>query len=229
MACALSSDTRSAPSGITSTSAGPAPLCFVLQPALREWRVADRLLPLERDEHHPVSNLVRPIPRAVLGDEDLVPIFRREHPAGVEPHADRGDVRAERVRRRDELRTRAFFSVLRIREVAAVAVRISKVQPRLRRVVQFVGRYVAAERIATVFGEPHFFRRRVPVETNRVPHAARKHLRARSVRVHPGDRCELRIARLADVARRPDRHIQLSVGPERDELPAVVPLGRKRS
>src|SRR5215470_3216163 len=44
------------------------------------------------------------IPRAVLGDEDIVLVVGREHVAGVELHAERRDMRAELDDRRRELR-----------------------------------------------------------------------------------------------------------------------------
>ena len=37
----------------------------------------------------------------------------------------------------------------------------------------------------------------------------------------------VRIAAIADVARRADRHVQQAVGAEPDELPSVMPVGRK--
>ena len=62
----------------------------------------------------------------------------------------------------------------------------------------------------------------------RVAHAARENFRRRAVRLHPQDRGEPRIVgALADIARPADRHVEQAVGSERDELLAVMRLGRQ--
>ena len=69
---------------------------------------------------------------------------------------------------------------------------------------------------------------RAPVEADDVAHAARDGLEAAAVGLHALDDA-VALARLADVARRADRHVELAVGTEGDELPAVVRLAGKRS
>ena len=65
------------------------------------------------------------------------------------------------------------------------------------------------------------------VEADGVAHAAGDDLRPPAGEVDPGDRRVQRPRRLADVARRADRHVEPAVRAEGDELPAVVLVGRE--
>ena len=70
-----------------------APTPSPLQPALREGFLGDGLPVLQAHERDPVSDLLLPVPRAVLGDEDLAPVLGREHRPLVKAHAEGRDVR----------------------------------------------------------------------------------------------------------------------------------------
>ena len=88
--------------------------------------------------------------------------------------------------------------------------------------VQLVGRLVVTHVVAPVVGEPEILRGRIEVEAHAVAHAARDHLRLAASQVDPGDGRVQRGGRRADVARRADGNVELAVGTEGDELPAVV-------
>ena len=105
-----------------------------------------------------------------------------------------------------------------------MAVRIAEVLAGAGDLVQFVAGNVVAEQVAAVVGEPQALRPRLPVEADRVADAAGHVFPAAAVGVH-ADQLAVCRRRVADVARRTDRHVQLAVRAERDELPAVVRLG----
>ena len=94
--------------------------------------------------------------------------------------------------------------------------------------IQFVGWNVVAEKISAVVSEPHFSRRRMPVEANAVAHAAGENLRPRAVRLHAQDRGKPRVVRtFADIAWPTDGNVEKPVGSESNELLAVMRLGRQ--
>ena len=72
-----------------------------------------------------------PIPRAMLGDQDRVLVFRRKLIAGVELHAERGHVRTEVENRRRELRALMSHREFVIRRVALMAMRIAEMLAQL--------------------------------------------------------------------------------------------------
>jgi hypothetical protein len=59
----------------------------------------------------------------------------------------------------------------------------------------------------------------MPIEADGIANTAGENLPAGAVGVDAGDGCIDRLAAFTDVARRPHRHVQLSIGTERDELP----------
>jgi hypothetical protein len=67
----------------------------------------------------------------------------------------------------------------------------------------------------------------VEVEADGVAHPAGDDLHAAAVEVHAPDVRVLVRVRIADVARGADRHVELAVGPDLDELPAVRDLARE--
>jgi hypothetical protein len=139
-------------------------------------------------------------------------------------------VRAERAGGRRELRAGAPRAELGVAEPFAVAVGEAEVLAGLREVVQLVGWLVVAQPVTSVVGEPEGAGLGMEVEAHAVADAARDDLRAAAAReVHPRDRRVQRARRLAHVARRAHRHVEAAVGAERDELPAVVRVGRKRA
>ena len=110
----------------------------------------------------------------------------------------------------------------RIGNVFPVDVGKTEMEPFPRRTVQFVRREVVPHQVAAVVGKPEFPAVRVPVEPDGVPHPRREDLQPGSVGLHPQDRGIARVVPFADVARSPHRDVEHPVGPEADELPAVV-------
>src|SRR5262245_28983749 len=94
------------------------------------------------------------------------------------------------------------------------------------RVVQFVGRSIITHLVASVVRKPQFLRNRVPIKSHAIPNAGRKHFKAGAVRLHPVNHT-VSLIRTADVARYADRNVKHSVGPETNELPAVMTVARK--
>jgi hypothetical protein len=92
---------------------------------------------------------------------------------------------------------------------------------RLGQPVQLVLGQVLGEPVALVVGEPQLAGLGMEVEAHRVAHATGDDLHAAAVQVDPSDVRILVGRRITDVARRADRHVQLAVGPDLDELPAV--------
>src|SRR5205085_11545799 len=84
------------------------------------------------------AELLRAIPRAVARDEDRVLVLRREHAAGIEPHAERGRVRAGLEDRCGELAARAAPAEFRIWEIALIAERRTGVLAELGDAVELV-------------------------------------------------------------------------------------------
>src|SRR5258706_12850428 len=99
----------------------------------------------------------------MLGDENLVAIFRREHTAGIEAHANRRAVRIELARWSLELAARVLVAELGVLHLTGMTVRIAERQSLLRRVIQLVGRHIVSEQVAAVVGEPHLAGLRMPV------------------------------------------------------------------
>src|SRR5450759_3953910 len=204
------------------------PPCFLaLEPALGEGLLGNRLPVPEAHERHPVPDLLLPVPRAVLGDEDLAAVLGGEHRTRVEPHPERRDVGAQLEGRRAEALAGKLLAELRVGDVSSVAVREPEVEAGVRREVQLVGGAVVSEPVAPVVREPQLLRLGMPVETDRVPHAAGDDFEARTVGPEARDR-GVRVAAPADVAWRADRDVEEPVRPERDELPAVVRILRER-
>ena len=90
----------------------------------------------------------------MFGDKNLIPVFLREHGAGVKTHAQGSDVRTQFGGGLREFSAIMFASVLRIRNRFSMTIGIAEVQPGLRRMVEFVGRLIVTEMIPTIVGEP---------------------------------------------------------------------------
>src|SRR5262249_17804645 len=148
-------------------------------------------------------------------------ILGRKHGPRVEPHSERRTMWTEQRGRLHEVITRLAPPELGIGKVALVTVGIAEVLPYLRRAVQLVVGQVLREPVALVVGEPQLAGLRMEVEAHRVAHATRHDLRTAAVEVDPADVRVLFGIGLADVAWRSDRHIELAVGADLDELPAM--------
>ena len=138
-------------------------------------------------------------------------------------------MRPEGLRGRRELAAAAQRAELGVGNVALVAEGVAEVHVDLGRVVQRVARALVAQPVAAVAREPQVAGVGMPVEPDRVPHAVREDLRRAAVRVQPGDGgvADVLVGPVADVAGRAHRDVQLAVGPEADELPAVGPVRRE--
>jgi hypothetical protein len=91
----------------------------------------------------------------------------------------------------------------------------------LAQTVQLVVGQVLGQPVALVVGEPELARLGVEVEAHGVAHAARHDLHPAPVEVDAADVRVVLRGRLADVAGRAHRHVELAVRPDLDELPAV--------
>ena len=142
--------------------------------------------------------------------------------AGVKAHPQRGDMGAERDRRRREFAAGVFAAVLRIRDRSPMAIGIAKVQPGLRRMIEFIRRLIIPEIVATIIREPQVMGRGIPIESDRVPYSARNDLIPASIRIHAGDQGIAVGIGFTDIAWGSDRHIEFPVGTEGNEFPSVT-------
>src|SRR5262245_26555718 len=154
-------------------------------------------------------------------DEDRILILGRKHGPGVEAHPERRSMRPKQGSWLDEVITRLAPPELRIGKIALMTVGIAEVLPYLRRAIQLIVGQILREPVALVVGEPQLAGLRMKVKAHRVTHATRHDLRATAVEVDPADVRVLFGVRLADVAWRSHRHIELAIGADLDELPAV--------
>src|SRR5205809_7115718 len=116
-------------------------------------------------------------------NEDLVPIFRGKHRAGVKPHADGGNMRTEIYRGRCKFIAR-FLVEPRTRDRAGQAVRETEVHSRPWRGIQLIGRNVIATFVNTIIGKPQFLRSRVPAKADGVPNSVCKNFKTQTVRLN---------------------------------------------
>src|SRR5436190_7416307 len=117
------------------------------------------------------------------------------------------------------------LSKVRVGDYARVTIWKAEIQSRLRGMVQRVGRRVVPQQFASVAREPQFPGAWIPVEADRVAQAPGIDLQARSIRIHARDgRVTVGIG-FADIARRADGNVELAVGTEGDEFPAVIRIG----
>src|SRR5262249_32804386 len=145
-----------------------------------------------------VADRRRPIPRAVLGDEDPAAVLLGKHPSGVEAHTDGCDVRAELAGRWGELAARASGVVLRIANAVAVTERKAEVLAYFLQMVQLVRRLAVTEIVPAVVGEPQIAAGRIEVEPDAVAHAAGHDLGSSAGEIDPRDRRVQRPRRRAD-------------------------------
>ena len=133
------------------------------------------------------ADLLGPVPRTVTRNENRILVLARKHFARVEPHAERGRVRAEQRNRLLEFVARASPTHLAIREVALMAVREAEMLADLGDPVELVFGQVFRQPVASIVGEIKFLRYRVPVKAHRVAHPAGGHLGAAAVKVDAPD------------------------------------------
>ena len=108
----------------------------------------------------------------------------------------------------------------RIRNIALVAIGRAEILADLGDAIEFVLRHVLRHPVAPVIGEVQLPGFRIPVEPDGVAHAKCDHFGAGAIEIDPPD-LAMRVVMQDVVAGLSDRNIQLVVGPDGDELPAV--------
>jgi hypothetical protein len=128
---------------------------------------------------------------------------------------------SEQRHRRLVIAARMTPAILRVGEIALMAEREAEMLlARGGDAVELVFGNIFGEPVAAVVGEVELLRHRMPVESDRVAHVARNDFHVAAVEIHAAD-LRVRLGRHVDVAGRADRHVELVVGSDADELPAV--------
>src|SRR5580692_3443235 len=200
----------------------PADVLVVLQETSHErFLHSHRAVLVEVDDVNVAADLVGLVRGAVPRQKDRVAILRREHSPGIEAHAQRRRMRPELRNRLGELAAAVAPAEYRILDVAAVAVRKTEiVGSRVEQAVQLVLRRILGEPVPLVLGEIEDFGQRMKIHADDLADAAGDDLDAAAVDRYAAN---LGIARrrLTDVTRRSDIDVELIVGTERQEFPAV--------
>src|SRR6185295_10348392 len=150
----------------------------------------------------------------------LISILGGELGSRVEAHGERSNMRTQFLDRRNRRGTAAELAELRVRHIAAMAIRIAIVVADLVQAIELAVGHVVAHLVPAVVGEPELAGARLPGEADGVAHTLRDGLATAAIRIHAQD---LRVALrtfVADVAGGADRHVQLAVRSERDVAPA---------
>src|SRR5207248_7900336 len=87
----------------------------------------DRAVGVQPGDNDIAAELLAAVPRAMPGDQGLVLILLREHLRGVEAHPERRRMRTQPNDRRSELVAAVAPAELRVRYVAAAAVREAEI------------------------------------------------------------------------------------------------------
>src|SRR4051794_40976709 len=147
----------------------------------------------------------------MLRNKDLLLVYLGKHGAGIKSHTQRGDMRAERDRRRREFAASVLAAILRIRDRSPMAIGIAEVQSILRRMIEFIRRLVIPEIVPTVIREPQVMGHGIPIESDRVPDSPRNDLITAPIQIHAGDQGIAVGIRFADIAGGTDGHIEFPV------------------
>ena len=172
------------------------------------------------DDDDVTALLLRLVPGAMARDEDGVPVGLREHAAGIEAHAKRCGMRSHQADRRGVVAAVLAPAEILVEHVALEAERRAKVLAGAGHPVELVLRHGLRQPVAPVVGEIELPGFGVPVEADRVAHADGIDLRAAAIEIDPPD-LAMGIVMQHVVAGLPDRDIELVVGPDSDELPAM--------
>src|SRR5262249_47622115 len=162
----------------------------------------------------------------VLGDEYLVAVRRRKHRAGVKAHTQGSHMRPQVQHRWYKILAGTLGAKLRVSDVLAMAVGVTKVQAWFGSVIEFVRRHVVAKHVTTIIGEPQFFRLWMPIEPYRVAYAMRKYFKPCLVEIQTGNGGIAYIRALADIAWRADWHVEQAIRPQTDKFPAMMGIAR---
>src|ERR1044072_5448244 len=93
--------------------------------------------------------------------------------------------------------------------------------------IELVRRLMIPEVVPSIICEPQFMGRWIPIESNRVPHAACNDLILAAILIHACDQGIAVWIRFADIAWSADRHIEFPVGTKGNEFPSVTGFFRK--
>src|ERR1700722_18289196 len=105
-----------------------APVLVVLDPTPRERLLRSVLaIRIGLDAENSAPSVCELVPAPVLGEEDVVPVLRREAVPGIELHPEHPQVRSDVQNRRGELAALVAHGVFRIRNVTLVTVGIAEV------------------------------------------------------------------------------------------------------
>jgi hypothetical protein len=167
----------------------------------------------DRDERHPIPNLVAPVPGAVLSDEDPLPVLLGKRFARVEAHAEGRDMGSELHRRGRRRRARRRRPSSGSETFRPWHVGYPKSIPGRGARSSSSGGTSSAQHVAPVVREPQVLRPGLPVEADGVADSAGERLEARPVRPHSVNRGIHRLG-LTDVARRADRTYSSPSGPK---------------
>src|SRR5262249_41615561 len=139
-----------------------------------------------------------------------------EHRAGVEPDAESRDVRAGQSRRHDHPGARVGSLDVGIGDPVSMAVREAEVGPlsAAGNPVELVLRSVVPGPVAPVVREPQLFGDRMPIESDRVAHAARHDLHSRAVGIVSSDLTVNTRIDLANITVGTDLDVEFTVGTE---------------
>src|SRR5215468_7748708 len=129
-------------------------------------------------------------------------------------------MRAHLGDRRSELTALAAPAEFRIGKIALIAERRAEMFADLRHAIELVFRNVLGGPVAAVVGEVELLVGRIPVEADRIPYALRDYFHAAAVEIDSTD-LGVRVGRHAVVTRLTDRDVELVVGTDADELPAM--------
>ena len=180
--------------------------------------------PFDRRLHHVVAELLLSVPGAAPGDEGGVLVGGREHAARIEADAERAGVRAHGGGRHGDADAGSGPLDRPVCDALGMAVgeAVEGTLGVLAHAVQLILGPKVAHPVRTIVREPQLLGLRVPVETDRVAHAARHDLDVGAVQVLAPDLAVQAAIDLAQVARRADGNVELLVRPDAGELPVVV-------
>src|SRR5882724_5752129 len=175
---------------------------------------------VQLDHEDITANFRRAVPGAVPRDNDRVLVGLREHAACIEAHPERGGMRAHQGNRRGIVGAGFSPAEFGIDDIALQAIGRTEVLADLGHAVELILRHVFRHPVASVVGEVELLGLGIPVEADGVADAPGDHFGAGAVEI---DAADLAVGVVVQhvVAGLSDRDVQLVIGTDSDELPAV--------
>src|SRR5690606_7480201 len=173
-------------------------------------------------KHHPITDRLRTVPRAMLCNEYLISVFRGKHLAGIKFHSEWRNMRTQLLGRRDKLTTVPPGMVFRIRIVSLMTVRKTEVHPCFRSKVELTRGKIIAEPITAIICEPEFRGLGVPCKSYGIPHSSRINLAFQSLHIQACNGGKDFIFRLTNIAWGTYRYIEPSIRSECNIFPTVM-------